>query len=300
MQLVGDDVFVTNPEILKRGIDEKVGNALLVKVNQIGTVTETLDAMAMARDAEYALHRVAPLGRNRGRHDRRPRRGDQRRPDQDRIGQPHRSRGQVQPAAAHRRSARQQARPRTPAAGHPSARERGHERHEPADRWCSSCSTAGACATSANTTPSSWHARRPTPSCSSDFRIRRLRPRAKPSGLPAGQMGNSEVGHMTMGAGRVVYQDLTRIDKSIRDGDFFEKPALLDADRSRAKDGKQPCTWSGWCRRTASTATSSISTRSSKWRRASRRRARVRARASPTAATRRRRAAPGSSASSSA
>ena len=48
-------------------------------------------------------------------------------------------------------------------------------------------------------------------------------------GLPAGQMGNSEVGHITMGAGRVVYQDLTRIDKSVRDGDFFEKPALLDA-----------------------------------------------------------------------
>ena len=53
-QLVGDDVFVTNPEILKRGIDEKVGNALLVKLNQIGTVTETLDAVAMARDAHYA------------------------------------------------------------------------------------------------------------------------------------------------------------------------------------------------------------------------------------------------------
>jgi enolase len=54
VQLVGDDVFVTNPEILKKGIEEKVGNALLVKLNQIGTVTETLDAMAMARDANYA------------------------------------------------------------------------------------------------------------------------------------------------------------------------------------------------------------------------------------------------------
>ena len=48
-------------------------------------------------------------------------------------------------------------------------------------------------------------------------------------GLPEGQMGNSEVGHITMGAGRVVYQDLTRIDKSLEDGDFFEKPALVDA-----------------------------------------------------------------------
>jgi enolase len=53
-QLVGDDVFVTNPEILRRGISEGIANALLVKLNQIGTVTETLDAVAMARDAGYA------------------------------------------------------------------------------------------------------------------------------------------------------------------------------------------------------------------------------------------------------
>ena len=48
-------------------------------------------------------------------------------------------------------------------------------------------------------------------------------------GLPAGQMGNSEVGHLNMGAGRVVYQELTRITKSIEDGDFFENPELLAA-----------------------------------------------------------------------
>ena len=54
VQLVGDDVFVTNPAILKKGIAEGIGNALLVKLNQIGTVTETLDAMRMASDAGYA------------------------------------------------------------------------------------------------------------------------------------------------------------------------------------------------------------------------------------------------------
>jgi enolase len=54
VQLVGDDVFVTNPEILRRGISDGVGNALLVKLNQIGTVSETLDAIAMAREANYA------------------------------------------------------------------------------------------------------------------------------------------------------------------------------------------------------------------------------------------------------
>jgi len=48
-------------------------------------------------------------------------------------------------------------------------------------------------------------------------------------GLPDGQMGNSEVGHLNLGAGRVVYQSLTRINKSIKDGDFFENQAFLDA-----------------------------------------------------------------------
>jgi enolase len=54
VQLVGDDVFVTNPDILRKGIQQGVGNALLVKLNQIGTVSETLDAIAIARNARYA------------------------------------------------------------------------------------------------------------------------------------------------------------------------------------------------------------------------------------------------------
>jgi enolase len=53
VQLVGDDVFVTNPSILKEGIAAGIANALLVKVNQIGTITETLDAMKIATDAGY-------------------------------------------------------------------------------------------------------------------------------------------------------------------------------------------------------------------------------------------------------
>ena len=106
IQLVGDDVFVTNPEILQRGIKEKIANALLVKLNQIGTVSETLDAVAMARDAGYTSvisHRsgetedttIADLAV-----------AHRRRTDQDRLGQPHRPRREVQPAPAHRRSAR--------------------------------------------------------------------------------------------------------------------------------------------------------------------------------------------------
>jgi len=54
VQLVGDDIFVTSPGRLRRGIMENVGNAILIKVNQIGTLTETLDTMALAREAGYA------------------------------------------------------------------------------------------------------------------------------------------------------------------------------------------------------------------------------------------------------
>ena len=53
VQLVGDDIFVTNPEILMKGIDEKVANSILIKLNQIGTVTETLNTIELARKHDY-------------------------------------------------------------------------------------------------------------------------------------------------------------------------------------------------------------------------------------------------------
>ncbi|WP_435923388.1 2,3-bisphosphoglycerate-independent phosphoglycerate mutase [Paenibacillus sp. DYY-L-2] len=58
-------------------------------------------------------------------------------------------------------------------------------------------------------------------------------------GLPEGQMGNSEVGHLNIGAGRIVYQDLTRISKSIREGEFFKNETLVDAVRSAKSKGKK-------------------------------------------------------------
>ena len=54
LQLVGDDIFVTNPKILREAIARRVGNAILIKVNQIGTLTETLEAIRVAREAGYA------------------------------------------------------------------------------------------------------------------------------------------------------------------------------------------------------------------------------------------------------
>lgn len=56
-------------------------------------------------------------------------------------------------------------------------------------------------------------------------------------GLPEGQMGNSEVGHLNIGAGRIVYQNLTRIHKSIKDGDFYENPAFLEAVANAKNNG---------------------------------------------------------------
>ncbi|MCH2348199.1 MAG: phosphopyruvate hydratase, partial [Pseudomonadales bacterium] len=55
IQLTGDDLFVTNPKILKKGIDRKIANSVLIKVNQIGTLSETFEAICMAKAADYGV-----------------------------------------------------------------------------------------------------------------------------------------------------------------------------------------------------------------------------------------------------
>ena len=62
-------------------------------------------------------------------------------------------------------------------------------------------------------------------------------------GLPDGQMGNSEVGHMNIGAGRIIYQELTRITKSIEDGDFFENAEMLEAINNCKKNNSDLHLW---------------------------------------------------------
>ena len=102
VQLVGDDLFVTNTTRLQQGIDKGAANSILVKVNQIGTLTETLDAIGLAK-----LHGYTTIISHRSGETEDATIADlavatERRPDQDRLGQPHRPRGQVQPTAAHR------------------------------------------------------------------------------------------------------------------------------------------------------------------------------------------------------
>jgi len=102
IQIVGDDLFVTNPTRIARGIAEKSANAVLVKVNQIGSLTETLDAVELAHRAGFKTMMSHRSGETEDRHDRRPRRRRGLRPDQDRRAGPLRAGRQVQPAAAHR------------------------------------------------------------------------------------------------------------------------------------------------------------------------------------------------------
>ena len=72
-----------------------------------------------------------------------------------------------------------------------------------------------------------------------DFPTSKLQASGLFVGLPDGQMGNSEVGHLNLGAGRVVYQDITRIDEAIRDGSFTENPVLKNAFETARKTGKR-------------------------------------------------------------
>ena len=102
VQLVGDDLFVTNPAILQEGIRQGLANALLVKVNQIGTLTETLEAVELAKRAGYGTVISHRSGRDGGHVHRRPRRRRQRGPDQDGLARARRAHRQVQPAPAHR------------------------------------------------------------------------------------------------------------------------------------------------------------------------------------------------------
>ena len=91
------------PIALQRGIDQGIGNSILIKVNQIGTLTETLRAIQMASSAGYTSVVSHRFRRNRGSVHRRPGGGYRLRPDQDRLGQPHRPHRQVQPVAPDRR-----------------------------------------------------------------------------------------------------------------------------------------------------------------------------------------------------
>ncbi len=168
IQLVGDDLFVTNTRILKEGIDKHIANAILIKPNQIGTLTETLAAIDMADKAHYASvvsHRSGETEDSTIADHRRRHRGHA---DQDRLAVPLRPHRQVQPAAAHRGGARQG----------PLRRPRCVPGEESVER-----DLRAASATSLGCAPMKWLAaalaRRADPAAVPDLDLRRRRARAR-------------------------------------------------------------------------------------------------------------------------
>ena len=98
-----------------------------------------------------------------------------------------------------------------------------------------------------------------------DYPSTALRTSGLAVGLPEGQMGNSEVGHTNLGAGRIVYQDLVRINRAIEDGSFFQNPALLEAvPQGQGGAAARSTSW-GSSPTAACTATRSTCTRCSSW-----------------------------------
>jgi enolase len=105
VQLVGDDLFVTNTEYLGRGIHEGIANSILVKVNQIGTLTETLEACQMAHRAKYTTVISHRSGETEDSTIADIAVATQRRPNQDRLRVPKRSHRKVQSAPPDRGTA---------------------------------------------------------------------------------------------------------------------------------------------------------------------------------------------------
>ena len=228
VQLVGDDVFVTNPAILEAG--HRRGHRQRDARQAESDRHRDRNARRRRDGARRRLRQrhLAPLGRDR-RHDHRRPRGRPRVPGRsrpDRPAAPIASRSTTSCSASKKSSARPRVTPGESAISSSSDACRADSLSS------SSSSTAGASAPDADNNAIAL-ARTPV----YDELLRRyphaqLIASGEAVGLPAGQMGNSEVGHMNMGAGRIVYQDLTRIDKSIRDGELFDNPVLGACDGS--------------------------------------------------------------------
>ena len=103
VQLVGDDLFVTNPKRLPRGIDAGRANSILIKLNQIGTLTETLQGDRGRERGRLHLGYFASVGRDRRHHDCRLRGGDRRGANQNRLDEPQRAHRQIQSPDSHQR-----------------------------------------------------------------------------------------------------------------------------------------------------------------------------------------------------
>ena len=128
IQIVGDDLYVTNTRFIARGIAEKLTNAVLIKLNQIGTVTETIEAIDLCRKAGWGYVISHRSGETEDRVHGRFRRRHGRRPDQDRLRLPLRAHRQVQPAPRDRERTGQRRRVRQPIRAYIDGRASGRKR----------------------------------------------------------------------------------------------------------------------------------------------------------------------------
>jgi hypothetical protein len=124
-----------------------------------------------------------------------------------------------------------------------------------------SFSTAGDIEPKPRPTPSRWRASRTYDRLLREYPNTLIHTSGPFVGLPEGQMGNSEVGHLNIGAGRIVHMDITRIDLMIRNGEFFSHPVLVEAMKNARLTGAASCICSGWSRTAACTRGRSIFTR---------------------------------------
>ena len=211
----------------QRGIDEGIANSILIKVNQIGTLTETLEAMQMAAGAGYTSvvsHRsgetedpfIADLAVATGAGQIKT--GSASRTDRiAKYNQLLRIEEQLGDAAQLRR---------------PEGVPPVMPRPKPLiltilDGWGFSPAVEGNAIAAA---------RKPTyDKLLREFPNTLIHTSGPYVGLPDGQMGNSEVGHLNIGAGRIVQMDVTRIDLMIASGEFFRNPVLLDCHAARAR-----------------------------------------------------------------
>ena len=234
VQLVGDDLFVTNTEFLQKGIDLGVANSILIKVNQIGTLTETLDCIELAqrnRRTTIISHRsgetedpfIADLAvaTNAGqiktgslsRTDRTAKYNQLLRIEEDLRGAA-RFPGRKAFIKCHKKA---------PKIALISANPR---------LWLNMTKKQDRCANRNRRLGLFWLARATrsrspqhlsTTSSAKSIRSTLLEAHGSRVGLPAGVMGNSEVGHLNIGSGRVIRMDVSLVDHEIETGEFFRK-----------------------------------------------------------------------------